>query len=206
MKRKIFAMLLCVALTFAIFGTLAVGAEENVTLPSDPATQEAEPAKDPAPVCNCTPNEDGTHAETCDLYVAPKEEPQEQPKEEVKEEPKDETNVETKNLEKPAHIEGCSDECDAENCDCICHVVAEILATTNEADFIALAESLTQEQFAALNDDQIARIKAHGKSLEPVSAPAVVPATSQPPVESEVYVPTRNVTNAAPLGEPVTGK
>lgn len=111
MKRKLLAMLLCAALTFAIFGTLAVGAEENVT----------ELTQDPAPVCNCAAKEDTPHAENCPCYVAPtctcgteddihtedcalytapeaepKEEPQEEPKEEPQEELKEEPKAEPK--------------------------------------------------------------------------------------------------------------
>lgn len=48
------------------------------------------------PVCNCG-SENDTHAEDCPLYTAP-----------VLPEP-------------PAHIEGCSDECTAEDCTCPCH-------------------------------------------------------------------------------------
>lgn len=98
MKRKILAMLLCVALTVALFGTLAVAAEENVTQPCTCGTEtdthaegcplyeapkdetkdetkdvtpgEAAPQDVPAPVCNCG-TETETHAETCPCYVAP---------------------------------------------------------------------------------------------------------------------------------------
>lgn len=133
MKRKILAMFLCVALTFAIFGTLAVGAEENVEQPAaaptctcgtedethaeDCALYEKDETKVEPPACTCG-TEDDTHAEDCALYTAPeteqKEEIQEEPKDETKEEPKDETKEETKDESKDETKDEPKDETEEE--------------------------------------------------------------------------------------------
>ena len=245
MKRKILAMLLCVALTFAIFGTLAVAAEENVAAPQTDApvctcgTQDGTHAETCAlyakheaqqtPVCTCG-TEDGTHAETCALYVKPEVQPAPEEKKEEQEEKKEETPAEpapsvptctcatqdgthaegcalyVAPVTNPGHTGTCSDTCETQDCPCLCHIVAKLLATTNVEEFYTLAETLTQEQLETLTQEQLEQISAHLASIEPQPAPPIVLEESEPPVESEVYTPTKNYTNVAPFGDPVTGK
>ena len=206
MKRKLLAMLLCVTLVFALFGTLAVAAEENVAQPTpsghvcDCGTEDgshaetcpcyvapapAEPAPS-GPVCICG-TEDGSHAETCPCYVAP-------------------TPAAPAPEEKPAHIETCDEDCTAAECGCICHVVDKLLATQNLDEFYALIMTLTQEQLDAMAQEQLTQVVAHMEAMEPQPAPAIVLEQSEPPVESEVYTPAKDFTNVAPLVDSVSGK
>lgn len=202
MKRKILAMLLCVALTVALFGTLAVAAEENVTQPCTCATEtdthaegcalyvapkdetkdvtpgEATPQN--VPVCNCE-SKDGTHAEACPCYVAPTTE------------------------EKPAHIEICTDDCTVEVCVCLCHLVKKIVASESLDQIWAIMDNMTEEQWNGLSEKQYEEIDNRIAALCVVVDDTPQPEISEPAVESEVIFPTVNFTKVAPFGAPVTG-
>lgn len=236
MKRKILAMFLCVALTFAIFGTLAVGAEENVE----------QPAADPTCTCG-TENE--THAETCALYTAPeieqKEEIQEEPKDETKDEtkeeskdeakeetkdeskdePKDETEEETKEepkvepkdetkdetkeepkVETPVCNCGAEDDDHKETCPLYKTLFQRLMACEDFDSLCDMIESLTQEEWATLDETMLQQLNARLKELEPepaviIEEPADIPMTLQ--LEDTDYeeprTPAVDYTNVAPI-------
>lgn len=77
-------------------------------------------------------------------------------------------------------------------------------ATLEEFDQIAAAA--TEEELAALTDDENAQIEAHIEAMEPQPLPAVViDEAENQPVPSEIVQGTVNFSNVAPLGDPVVG-
>ena len=86
-----------------------------------------------------------------------------------------------------------------------------LMACTTAADFDAAAEAATDEELAAITPEQDAALDAKYDALHANDAPAVpaAPAEEQEPVdvpvESEVIIPSRNVTDVAPFLEPVVG-
>lgn len=254
MKRKILAMFLCVALTFAIFGTLAVGAEENVEQPAadptctcgtedethaeDCALYEKDETKVEPPACTCgTENE--THAEDCALYTAPeteqKEEIQEESKDETKEEPKDETKEETKEetkdetkdeakdetkdepkeetkdetkdetkeepkVETPVCNCGAEDDDHKETCPLYKTLFQRLMACETFDEMSEMLESLTEEEFATLTEEQVDQVYDRKDALEPEPLPAVcLEETTDVIVPSVIVRETVNFTNVAPL-------
>lgn len=104
----------------------------------------------------------------------------------------------------PHDLETCNDDC--EDCTCVCHLVAKLLVTANVDEFYALADTFTDAQYAVLTQEQLTKIQIHLEAIEPKPAPPVVLEESQEPVASEIYIPTKNFTNVAPFGDPVSGK
>ena len=77
-------------------------------------------------------------------------------------------------------------------------------ATLEEVDQIAAAA--TEEELAALTDEENAQIEAHIEAMEPKPLPAVViDEAENQPVPSEIVQGTVNFSNVAPLGDPVVG-
>ena len=205
MKNKAFAVIACLVLVvaMAIPGTLAIstdtGSSQTNTTAEVPTTPEVtetptpseQPAEEtPMPSetpkkCTCGAAEGEAHLEGCPLYVAPAE------------------------PEKPAestHIDGCSDDCADESCQCGCHLFNKIMACKTLDEIWAIFEEATDEAIAALTDEQNAQIDAKIAVLEPVPAPAiVVEQSNDETVPSEIVYPTVNYTYVAPFGEPVTG-
>ena len=148
---------------------------------TDPATDPAEGEGTQAPevlTCTCDPvREEGQpHESTCPLYEGPK------------------------------HIGTCSDDCSDENCTCGCHLFNKIMACTTLDDIWALLDSATEEELKALTEEQNQKIDEKITALEPEPAPAIViENTAEGTVQSEIYTPTRDVTNVAPFRAPVTG-
>ena len=217
MKNKAFAVIVCLVLVvaMAIPGTLATSTDtdssQTNTTAEVPATPET-PAETPAPneqptegtpeqpeqpaeetpvpsetpkECTCGAAEGESHKEGCPLYTAPAE----------SEKPADST-----------HIDGCSDDCTDESCQCVCHLFNKIMACKTLDEIWAIFEEATDEAIAALTDEQNAQIDAKIAALEPAPAPAiVVEQSNDETVPSEIVYPTVNYTYVAPFGEPVTG-
>ena len=173
---------------------------EPKTCTCDPAPAEGEAHKEGCPLyvapekpaeepktCTCdpAPAEGEAHKEGCPLYVAP-------------EKPDEETPA--------VHIEGCSDDCKAEDCKCACHLFNKIMACTTLDDIWAAFDEASDETVNALTDEQNAQIDAKIEALEPAPAPAVViEESSEETVPSEIVYRTVNYTYVAPFGDPVTG-
>lgn len=196
MKNKAFAVIACLVLVvaMAIPGTLALSTDTDSSQTNAtaevPATPETPAEETPAPsetpkACTCGAAEGEAHQEGCPLYVAPAE----------PEKPADST-----------HIDGCSDNCTDENCQCGCHLFDRIMACRTLDEIWAIFEEATDDAIAALTDEQNAQIDAKIAALEPAPAPAIViEQSNDETVPSEIVYPTVNYTCVAPFGEPVTG-
>ena len=207
-KKKLIAAVICLVLviTAALPGTLAVSADaassdgtisvatpETAQTPDDsvvtddaaPQSESETPAEPKTCTCDPAPAEGEAHKEGCPLYVAP-------------EKPDEETPA--------VHIEGCSDDCKAEDCKCACHLFNKIMACTTLDDIWAAFDEASDETVNALTDEQNAQIDAKIEALEPAPAPAVViEESSEETVPSEIVYRTVNYTYVAPFGDPVTG-
>lgn len=149
------------------------------------ATPVVAPTETPV-VCTCgaVPGEDGKtiHAEDCPLYTAP------------------EKPVEVK------HIEGCTDDCTGEDCKCPCHLFDKLMACKTLEELFALIHETSEEELAALSEEQVAAIEVKIAALEPEPLPAVViEESTDEPVISEIVYPTVNFDDVAPFGAPVVG-
>lgn len=69
----------------------------------------------------------------------------------------------------------------------------------------ARMDAMTDDQWAALTEAQLAELDAKLTALEPEPLPAIVIEESEPPVPSEIGYELVSFTDVAPLGEPVTG-
>ena len=208
-KKKLIAAVICLVLviTAALPGTLAVSADaassdgtisvatpETTQTPDDsvvtddaaPQSESETPAEPKTCTCDPAPAEGEAHKEGCPLYVAP-------------EKPDEETPA--------VHIEGCSDDCKAEDCKCACHLFDKIMACTTQEALEDLIAETPEEYFGLLSDEQIQKVEAHIKSLETVPLPAVTIENdvAEETVPSEIVRPTVNYTYVAPFGDPVTG-
>ena len=208
-KKKLIAAVICLVLviTAALPGTLAVSADaassdgtisvatpETAQTPDDsvvtddaaPQSESETPAEPKTCTCDPAPAEGEAHKEGCPLYVAP-------------EKPDEETPA--------VHIEGCSDDCKAEDCKCACHLFDKIMACTTQETLEDLIAETPEEYFGLLSDEQIQKVEAHIKSLETVPLPAVTIENdvAEETVPSEIVRPTVNYTYVAPFGDPVTG-
>ena len=211
-------------------GTISVATPETAQTPDDsvvtddaaPQSESETPAEPKTCTCDPAPAEGEAHKEGCPLYAAP-----EQPSEEPKTEPEAETKTctcdpapadgeehkegcplyvapEKPDEETPAvHIEGCSDDCKAEDCKCACHLMKKIMECKTLEEIWEVLEAASEETLEALTEEQMAKIETKIKELEPVPAPAVTLKAADSIVESEIFVPTANYTNVAPFGEPV---
>lgn len=199
MKRKALALILCLAviITVALPGTLAVSMDQETTTTT--LTVGAKSKTDPQPTTEPPAPEktdETTETGTPDPST---------PETTVTETTVPETTVPV--VKTSSHnLPTCTDQCAAEDCACVCHLVAKLLATENVDAFFALADTVTQEQYAAMTQEQLAQIDAHLTAIEPKPAPAIILDNNDAPVASEICTPTKNFTNVAPLGDPVTGK
>ena len=164
--------------------------KEGCPLNAAPAapTEAGEPAETTAPAdgdaapevlkCTCEPQrgEGELHESTCPLYEGDK------------------------------HIEGCADDCKDPECKCGCHLFNKIMACTELEDLWNIFYSATEEERAALTDEQFEQIDAKVKSLE--SVPAMV-ATMESDLlltaPSDIETPSRSFTSVAPFLSPVEG-
>ena len=175
-------------------GTISVATPETAQTPDDsvvtddaaPQSESETPAEPKTCTCDPAPAEGEAHKEGCPLYVAP-------------EKPDEETPA--------VHIEGCSDDCKAEDCKCACHLFDKIMACTTQETLEDLIAETPEEYFGLLSDEQIQKVEAHIKSLETVPLPAVTIENdvAEETVPSEIVRPTVNYTYVAPFGDPVTG-
>ena len=69
----------------------------------------------------------------------------------------------------------------------------------------ARMDAMTDDEWAALTEAQLAELDAKLTALEPEPLPAIVIEESEPPVPSEIGYEMVSFTEVAPLGEPVTG-
>lgn len=69
----------------------------------------------------------------------------------------------------------------------------------------ACMDAMTDDQWAALTEAQLAELDTKLTALEPEPLPAIVIEESEPPVPSEIGYELVSFTEVAPLGEPVTG-
>ena len=206
-KKKLIAAVICLVLviTAALPGTLAVSADaassdgtisvatpETAQTPDDsvvtddaaPQSESETPAEPKTCTCDPAPAEGEAHKEGCPLYVAP-------------EKPDEETPA--------VHIEGCSDDCKAEDCKCTCHLMKKIMECKTLEEIEAIVKATPEDVLKSLSEEQVAQVEAYMDKLMPAPLPAMVIEESEPPVESEIYRPTVNYTNVAPFGDPVTG-
>ncbi len=203
-------------------GTISVATPETAQTPDDsvvtddaaPQSESETPAEPKTCTCDPAPAEGEAHKEGCPLYVAP-EKPAEEPKtctcdpapaegEAHKEGCPLYVAPEKPDEETPAvHIEGCSDDCKAEDCKCACHLMKKIMECKTLEEIWAIIAETPEEELNALSEEQIAKIEAKIEELEPAPAPAVTVKAVDSIVESEVFAPTVNYTNVAPFGEPV---
>lgn len=82
---------------------------------------------------------------------------------------------------------------------------SEIMACSTYEELEALLESVTEEEFAMLSEEQLEKINARVEELEPAPLPAVIVEDDEETVPSEIVYPSVNYTNVAPFGGPVTG-
>ena len=101
------------------------------------------------------------------------------------------------------HIEGCSDDCTAEDCKCACHLMKKIMECKTLEEIWEVLEAASEETLEALTEEQMAKIEAKIEELEPAPAPAVTVKAADSIVESEIFATAVNYTNVAPFGEPV---
>ena len=204
-KKKLIAAVICLVLviTAALPGTLAVSADaassdgtisvatpETTQTPDDsvvtddaaPQSESETPAEPKTCTCDPAPAEGEAHKEGCPLYVAP-------------EKPDEETPA--------VHIEGCSDDCTAEDCKCACHLMKKIMECKTLEEIWEVLEAASEETLEALTEEQMAKIEAKIEELEPAPAPAVTVKAADSIVESEIFATAVNYTNVAPFGEPV---
>ncbi|MDY4223131.1 MAG: hypothetical protein SOX75_00430 [Candidatus Limivicinus sp.] len=205
-------------------GTISVATPETAQTPDDsvvtddaaPQSESETPAEPKTCTCDPAPAEGEVHKEGCPLYVAP-EKPAEEPKtctcdpapaegEAHKEGCPLYVAPEKPDEETPAvHIEGCSDDCKAEDCKCACHLMKKIMECKTLEEIEAIIKATPEDVLKSLSEEQVAQVEAYMDKLMPAPLPAMVIEESEPPVESEIYRPTVNYTNVAPFGDPVTG-
>ena len=203
-------------------GTISVATPETAQTPDDsvvtddaaPQSESETPAEPKTCTCDPAPAEGEAHKEGCPLYVAP-EKPAEEPKtctcdpapaegEAHKEGCPLYVAPEKPDEETPAvHIEGCSDDCTAEDCKCACHLMKKIMECKTLEEIWEVLEAASEETLEALTEEQMAKIEAKIEELEPAPAPAVTVKAADSIVESEIFATAVNYTNVAPFGEPV---
>lgn len=138
-------------------------------------------------VCSCG-TEDGTHAESCPLYVAP---------------------AEPVPAEGSAHIDTCVEGCTGEGCDCSCHELSlfeRLMACETLDELFAIVDETPEAELMALTEEENAQIEAKIAALEPEPLPPVVlEECENETVISEIIYPAVNFDNVAPFGAPVEG-
>jgi len=102
----------------------------------------------------------------------------------------------------PKHDEDCSDECEAEDCECECHVTTllqKLLEAETPEEMEILFDETSEEEIFALTEKDYEEINAHLQSLMPPCASAIVLEESEPPVQSEIVTVAVNYDNVAPF-------
>ncbi len=174
-------------------------AAEETTKAETPETSETKETE--ARECTCG-TEDGIHDEDCPLY-----------KETSKATSSNATAPTAPAVPvTPVHIEGCSDDCTGENCNCPCHQMSlfeRLMACETLEKLFNLASATSKEELQALTDDENAQIEA---KIENLASIRLFPADeeemnveTEEPIISEIIYPTVNFDNVAPFGAPVEG-
>lgn len=177
-------------------------AAEETTGAETPETSKTEETKETeARECTCG-TEDGIHDEECPLY-----------KKTSKATSSNATAPTAPAIPvTPVHIEGCSDDCTGENCNCPCHQMSlfeRLMACETLEKLFNLASATSKEELQALTDDENAQIEA---KIENLASIRLFPADeeemnveTEEPIISEIIYPTVNFDNVAPFGAPVEG-
>ena len=177
-------------------------AAEETTGAETPETSQTEETKETeARECTCG-TEDGIHDEECPLY-----------KKTSKATSSNATAPTAPAIPvTPVHIEGCSDDCTGENCNCPCHQMSlfeRLMACETLEKLFNLASATSKEELQALTDDENAQIEA---KIENLASIRLFPADeeemnveTEEPIISEIIYPTVNFDNVAPFGAPVEG-
>lgn len=177
-------------------------AAEETTGAETPETAETSETKETeARECTCG-TEDGIHDEECPLY-----------KKTSKATSSNATAPTAPAIPvTPVHIEGCSDDCTGENCNCPCHQMSlfeRLMACETLEKLFNLASATSKEELQALTDDENAQIEA---KIENLASIRLFPADeeemnveTEEPIISEIIYPTVNFDNVAPFGAPVEG-
>ena len=180
-KKRIFCMLLSMAVLFSIAasGTLAIAAEE-----ADADEGAIVEATEPAEPTEGTENEGEalTSEETTGVESEPSE-----------------TSEPSEPSDKIPAAEDGQVAGDAS-------LFEKLMAAATLEEFDQIAAAATEEELAALTDEENAQIEAHIEAMEPQPLPAVViDEADNQPVPSEIVQGTVNFSNVAPLGDPVVG-
>lgn len=171
-------------------------AAEETTGAETPVTSETKETE--ARECTCG-TEDGIHDEDCPLY---------------KETSKATASNATTPTTPPApvtsvHIEGCTDECTGEDCNCPCHRMSlfdRVMTCETLEDICKILDASTEEEWNALSEEEIAQINVKIEALEPEPYPAVViDDTVEDTVQSEIVSLGVNISDVAPFRAPVEG-
>ena len=171
-------------------------AAEETTGAETPETAETKETE--ARECTCG-IEDGIHDEDCPLY---------------KETSKATASNATTPTTPPApvtsvHIEGCTDECTGEDCNCPCHRMSlfdRVMTCETLEDICKILDASTEEEWNALSEEEIAQINVKIEALEPEPYPAVViDDTVEDTVQSEIVSLGVNISDVAPFRAPVEG-
>lgn len=172
---------------------------EETTGAETPETSETSETKETeARECTCG-TEDGIHDEDCPLY-----------KETSKATSSNATAPTAPAVPvTPVHIEGCTDECTGEDCNCPCHRMSlfdRVMTCETLEDICKILDASTEEEWNALSEEEIAQINVKIEALEPEPYPAVViDDTVEDTVQSEIVSLGVNISDVAPFRAPVEG-
>lgn len=200
--RKLLALVLCLCLILplcsAAFATGNEGEQNTDPTATPVADAENPPVETPVPpavddpepdACTCGAEEGAAHAADCPLYTAP-------------------GAASPAPAADPADPTPAADPAEpipAAEIDTAA-IVERLLAAATLEELAESVEALTDAEIAALSEEQIAAIEARFVALEPAPLPPVViDETADAPVESEIFRPSRNYSNAAPFRDPVSG-
>ena len=175
-------------------------AADETTEAETPETSATEETKETeARECTCG-TEDGIHDEDCPLY-------------------KKTSKATSSNATAPTapaapvtpvHIEGCSDDCTGENCNCPCHRMSlfdRVMTCETLEDIWKVLDASTEEEWNELSEEEIAQINVKIEALEPEPYPAVViDDTVEDTVQSEIVSLGVNISDVAPFRAPVEGR
>ena len=191
--RKLLALVLCLCLVLplcsAAFATGNEGEQNTDPTATPVADAENPPVETPVPpavddpepdACTCGAEEGAAHAADCPLNNAP-------------------------GAASPTPAADPADPTPAAEIDTAA-IVERLLAAATLEELAESVEALSDAEIAALSEEQIAAIEARFVALEPAPLPPVViDETADAPVESEIFYPSRNYSNAAPFRDPVSG-
>lgn len=178
--------------------TETTAAEETTGAETLETSETSETKETEARECTCG-TEDGIHDEDCPLY-----------KETSKATPSNATTPTTPPAPVTSvHIEGCTDECTGEDCNCPCHRMSlfdRVMTCETLEDICKVLDASTEEEWNALSEEEIAQINVKIEALEPEPYPAVViDDTVEDTVQSEIISLGVNISDVAPFCAPVEG-